>query len=126
MNNFSGKRRLDAPQRRGLEEPGIRRDQVAGCERENVAGDDPRGRDRGHLPVAPHRGLGRGQLLEGRDGFLRLEFLVEANDRVEDDNGQDGDAVQHFTEEAGDDTGGDENPDDEALELAEEHLERAD
>ena len=35
-------------------------------------------------------------------------------------------AVHHFAEHAGDDAGGDENPDDEALELAEEDLERAD
>jgi len=39
---------------------------------------------------------------------------------------EDGDAVHYFTEETGDDTGGDENPDDEALELAEENLQRTD
>ena len=123
---LSGERGLDAPERGRLQEPGIGRDQVAGFQREDVAGDDSGGGNRSDLPVAPHRGLGRGQLLERRDGLLGLEFLVEADDRVEDDNGEDGDAVHHFTEEAGDDTGGDENPDDEALELAEENLERAD
>ena len=123
---LAGQRGLDAPERGRLQEPGIGRDQVAGFQREDVAGDDSRGGNRSDLPVAPHLGLGRGQLLERRDGLLGLEFLVEADDRVEDDDGEDGDAVHHFTEEAGDDTGGDENPDDEALELAEEHLQRAD
>ena len=78
------------------------------------------------MSVAPHLGLGRGQLPERRDGLLGLEFLIEADERVEDDDSEDGDTVDYFTEEAGDDTGGDENPDDEALELAEENLPRTD
>ena len=65
---------------------------------------------------------GRGHLLERRDGLLRVELLVEADDGVEDDDGEDGDGIHHFAQHAGDDTGRDENPDDEALELAEENL----
>lgn len=55
-----------------------------------------------------------------------LEFLVEANDGVEDDDGEDSDGFHPFAQQAGDDTGGDENPDDKTLELAANNLERAD
>ena len=88
---LAGQRGLDALERGRLQEPGIRRDQVAGFQREDVAGDDSRGGNRSDLPVAPHLGLGRGHLLERRDGFLRAELLVEADDGVEDDDGEDGD-----------------------------------
>ena len=123
---LAGQRGLDALERGRFQEPGIGRDQVAGFQREDVTGDDSRGRNRSDLPVAPHLGLGRGHLLERRDGLLRVELLVEADDGVEDDDGEDGDGVHHFAQHAGDDTGRDENPDDEALELAEENLQRAD
>ena len=123
---LAGQRGLDALERGRLQEPGIGRDQVAGFQREDVTGDDSRGRNRSDLPIASHLGLGRGQLLERRDGLLRVELLVEADDGVEDDDGEDGDGVHHFAQHAGDDTGRDENPDDEALELAEENLQRAD
>ena len=68
----------------------------------------------------------RGHLFERRDGLLRVELLVEADDGVEDDDGEDGNSVHHFAQHAGNDTGRDENPDDEAFELAEEYLQRAD
>ena len=71
-------------------------------------------------------GLGRGHLFERRDGLLRVELLVEPDNGVEDDDGEDGDGVHPFAQQAGDDTGGDENPDDQALELAEKNLEQAD
>ena len=123
---LAGQRGLDALERGRFQEPGIRRDQVAGFQREDVTGHDCRGRNRSDLPVASHLGLRRGHLLERRDGFLRVELLIEADDGVEDDDGEDGDGVHHFAQHAGDDAGGDENPDDEALELAEENPQRAD
>ena len=92
---LAGQRGLDAPERGRFQEPGIGRDQVAGFQREDIAGNDARGGNRSDLPVAPHLGLGRGHLLERRDGLLGLEFLVEADDGVEDDDGEDGDGVHH-------------------------------
>ena len=123
---LAGQRGLDALERGGFQKPGISRNQVAGFQREDVAGDDSRGRNRSDLPVASHLGLRRGHLFERRDGLLRVELLVEADDGVEDDDGEDGDGIHHFAQHAGDDAGHDENPDDEALELAEENLQRAD
>ena len=51
---------------------------------------------------------------------------MEADDRVEHDDGEDSDGVHHFAQHAGDDARDNENPDNEALELAQENLERAD
>jgi len=123
---LAGQRGLDTREGSSHQEPGIRCDQVAGLQLENVTDDDACGRNRSDLPVAAHLGLGRGHLLESRDGLLGVELLVEADDRVEDDNREDGDGIDRFAQQAGDYSRGDEDPDDEALELPEEDRQRAD
>ncbi len=89
------------------------------------AGDDGRGGHHGNVTVASHLCLRCGHLLERRDGLLRAELLIETDDSIENDDVQDGDGVQQFAQHPGDDTGRDENPDDKALELTKENLQRA-
>ena len=70
--------------------------------------------------------MGRGHLFEGRDGLLRVELLIEADDGVQDNYGENGDGVHNFAHHAGKHAGSDENPDDEIFELIKKNLQRAD
>jgi hypothetical protein len=59
----------------------------------------------------------RGHPLEHRDGFLSIVLLKEADDGVEDDDGEDGAGVHHLAQRTGDEPGRNEYPDNDTLEL---------
>ena len=119
---LTGQSGLDALEGRRVQQPGVGRDQVAGFQHDDVTDDDVCSGNRSDLAVAPYLGLGRGHALERRDRFLGLELLDKADDRVEDDDGEDGEGIHQLTEQPGDGGRGNQNPDDQALELAQEEL----
>lgn len=51
--------------------------------------------------------------------LLRIEFLIETNYGVEHDDGENGDAIHDLAEKPRDETGDDEDPNDNVLELTE-------
>ena len=67
--------------------------------------------------VADHLGRRRRKLLERGQGALGAVFLDKAQDRIEDDDPDDGDGVEPFLQKAGDDRGGDQDEDDKVGEL---------
>ena len=72
------------------------------------------------LPAAPHPDDRGGQLAQGLHGLLGLVFLAEAQDRIEDEDGEDGDGVLVVAQERGGDRGEDEDDDEEGGELLQE------
>ena len=87
-----GERRLLDLQRRGHEQPPVRRDLVAGLEGDDVAGDDLLRRDVDPLAAAADVRVDQEHLLERGDALRGLALLVEAQDRV-----QHGQADDHET-----------------------------
>lgn len=69
------------------------------------------------MPTADHAGLGRGEASQGGSGFLRTVFLKKTDDRVQDHDRQDSDAVAPFAEADRDGSRADQYPDDQAFEL---------
>jgi len=122
---LAGQRGFDARERGRAQETGICRHEVSGFKRENVAYDDARRRNQRDVAVASYLRLRSGHLLERRDRLLGVVLLVKADDGVEDDDREDGDRVDGVAQDAGDDTSRDQNPDEEALELAQENRQRA-
>jgi hypothetical protein len=53
-------------------------------------------------------------------------LLIESDGGIEDDDGKDRDGVDDVAKDAGDNTGGDQNPNDQALELAKKHSTQTD
>ncbi len=69
---------------------------------------------------------GHGLLLEGGEGLLGLPFGQEADGGVQHDDDQDGDGLDVLPERKGDGRGGEQQEDDQVLELrAEDHERRA-
>ncbi len=110
----------------GPHHPAVGRDAVPGLDLRQVAGHQLGGRHGAVLPAADHLGHRAGKLFQCGQGLLGAVFLDEPQHGVDDDDGDDGQGVDPFLQEAGDDRRGDEDPDDEVLELAEEDGPRAD
>ncbi len=111
---------LDGEVRGVPDDPAVGRDVVAGLDLDEIAGDELAGRDEEGRTAADGLGAGRGQAPQSGQALLGPVFLDQAEDGVEDDDGQDGHGVHPFLEEARDQGGGDEDADHEALELVEE------
>jgi hypothetical protein len=81
---------------------------------------------RGHVErasAAQHLRVRRRQPRERRDGALGLVLLEEADDGVDDEDRQDGRAVEPLAEDERHQRSGREHPDDDALELGGDHPE---
>ena len=85
-------RRLGDLERRRLEQPPVGGDDVAGLDRDDVAGHELRRIELDELPVAANARLDEHHLLERRDGGGRLPLLLQAEERVEDGEEEDDDA----------------------------------
>ena len=79
-----GERRLVDLERGRRDDPSVRGHEVAGLERDDVAGDQLLGRDLPQLAVPPHPCLDDHHLLERRHGGRGLALLAEAQVGVED------------------------------------------
>ena len=97
---LAGQRGFDASERRRDQQPGVGGDEIARLEFENVSGDNFGGRNRRHRAVAPNLRPGRRQSLQGRDRLLGAELLKEANHGVQDNDGENGECVDHLAEHA--------------------------
>ena len=80
---LAGERRLRHFERRRVQEPSVRGDDVARLDRDDVAGHELVGRDLGELAVAPNLRLDDHHLLQRGDCCSRLSFLVQAEHGVE-------------------------------------------
>ena len=101
-------------------DPAVGRDVVPGFDLDEVARDElPGGNDPGGAVPDDFGRRGR-QLFKSGQAFFGPVFLGETEDGVEDDDGQDGQGVHPLLEEARDEGGADEDPDDQPLELVEE------
>ena len=123
---LAGERRLARAQRRRVEEARVGGDEVAALEQEDVA---THHLGRGHhdgVAVAHDARPRRRQAGERRDRALGAVLLEEADQGVQDDDGEDGDAVDPLAD--GDRHGrrADQHPDDDAAELTDQDVERPD
>jgi hypothetical protein len=78
-----GQRGLVDLQRGRVDQPPVRRHDIARLDRDDVARDELLGGDVRQLTVPPHPGLDDHRLLQGGDGRGGLPLLVQALDRVE-------------------------------------------
>ena len=109
------------------ENAAVRRDRVAGLEDHHVANDKILAVDGDHLPVAQHLGCRRRHLLQSFDGLFRLALLVDAEHRVDDDDGENDDDVGkalalNHGENAADRRGDEQNDDHRVAHLLEKPL----
>ena len=72
----------------GLNKPHIGRNNVAGVQHHNIAGNHIGGNDFGYLAIAHHFGVGRTHFVERIQRRLRLQLLHHSNDGVNDENGK--------------------------------------
>ena len=92
-------------ERRRTEQPRVGRDEVATLQLKNVAGDNFRRGNGIELSVAADARARRGHLLQRGNRFFRVELLVETDDGIENDDGEDGDTIHDFAKHAGDEGG---------------------
>jgi hypothetical protein len=119
-HRFAGERRFFDPQVDALHQAQVGRDVIAGFQHHQVARHQLAGRDRDLVAAADDFGLRRGQLFERGQRLLRLALLHHADDGVEDDDGQDGPAVQPLAQGKRDQRRDDENDDQELFELVQQ------
>ena len=117
---FACQGRLVDTHGRRLQEAQVGRDDVALFEEQDVAGHDLASRHEPHLAVAHDTSLRAGHPLEGVHGLLGAVLLDEADDAVEDDDGQDDQGVLGLADEGRDDGGHQEHDDHGARELVEQ------
>jgi hypothetical protein len=72
------------------------------------------------MTLAAHPRARSGHATQRGDRLLRLDLLHEAEHGIQDDDGDDGNGLHCLPEKAGDDAGGNEDPDQETAELAEQ------
>ena len=124
-HRFAGQRGFLRAQVLDLDKPDVRRDLVAGFEGHDIARHERFGRDHGGLPVAQGPRFRREHVADRIEGLLRPAFLDEAEQSVDDDDTEDDRGVEPQTHHQLDETGGDEDIDEDVLELHEEAHERA-
>ena len=119
-SGLAGQGRLVDVEVVGLDEPSVRRDDVAGVEDDEVAAHEIVHRDVLLGAVADDRGLQRQSGLQRGDRALRAGLLDEAEAADSDDDDQDDARVDLVAREDGDDARDDEQQHERARELAEE------
>ena len=117
---LAGQGRLVDAQCGDVQEPGIRRDDVAGLEQQDVPGDDLRGGDGPRGAITHHPGTRARHLLERSHRPLCTMLLDEPDDPVEDHDREDHDRVLDVPDERGDQRGDEEHHDHRVRELIQE------
>ena len=90
---FAAERRLVGQQLVGLQHARVRGHEVALAQQKQVAADDVLAFDLAFLSAAQDERLRRAQLFERFDGLFRPPFLIDADDRVDEYDGQDDDEI---------------------------------
>ena len=98
---------------------------LPGVQHDDVARHQPFGRDGAARAVAEHRGDRRQHLPDRVHGLFRLAFLDEADDRIDQDDGEDDRRVDGVAEKRGDHGRGEKDVDQDVVELRQEPHERA-
>jgi hypothetical protein len=93
---------------------------VAALEKDDVSGDDLFRRDAEAVAVSADGGFSDDQTCEGFDGFFCFGFLNEADDGVDEDDGENDDGVHPFLEGGGGEDGCQEDVNERLVELVEE------
>ena len=106
-----------------LEQAEIRWHDAARLEAHDISWHQLSSRDRHRRASAHHRGAGGRQRLERLHGALGAIFLDEADHGIEDDDGDDGEGVDSLAEQPGDHGSGQQDDDQEVLELTQEDAE---
>ena len=119
---FTGQRRFEHGEiGRMPDEAGVSRNAIAGFELDHVARDDLDRRNGGPRSAPNDPGERRSHPSQGLQGFFGPEFLEETENRVKDDDGDDGRGVHPFLEKARYKGRAYEDPDHEIGELPQEH-----
>ncbi len=92
-----------------FEQAHVRGQDVARLELEDVAWDEISRGEGNQLPVADDAHFGHGKFLQRGDGLFGAIFLHESEDRIQQDDGSDGDGVLRVAEQASHDRGRDED-----------------
>jgi len=125
-HRLAGERRFAGGQRRGFDQPGIGRDDVARLELDDITRDDLDRRHDAGDPVATYARVRGRHAAQRSDRLLRVVLLVEADQRVQDDDREDREAIAPLAGDAGDDPRRDQDRDHDALELREQDREGPD
>ena len=122
---FAGEGAFVDLHRIALQNPGIGGDEVAGLQQQDITGHHFWGGHL-HLEAAPEQGgSGGAHGLERFQRLFRLEVLHSAQHGIEDQHRKDDQRAFALAGQDGDHRSGDEDPDDEILELVEEDLQRS-
>ena len=90
---------------------GVRGDDVAGLEQQDVTRHDLGGRYDDRMTVAKHARLRGGHRTQGEHGAFGAVLLVVPDERVDPDDRADRDRVHELSERTGDDTRAKQQPD---------------
>jgi hypothetical protein len=123
---LAGERGLVHLQVDDLDQARVGRQAVAGAQQHDVPGHQLPRRDLGLLAVAQGGGGGRGHAVQRLDGALGAELLRERQQHGEEQDGGDGHRLDFVAEDRGDGRGGDEDEDEDVLELLEQDPPRRD
>ena len=122
-HRFPRQGRLFDLQVHAFDQPHVRRDIVAGLQNDDVSDNELPGGNRLLLPVPDHLHVGCGHLLEGGDRLLGLRFLDNADDRVQRNDGGNGDGIDIFPQKERDDRRDDQDDDQKIVELVQKQFE---
>ena len=124
-NGLAGQRRLLGAQVLGVDETQVGRDLVAGFEKHDVAGRrDPRPECSRVSPPRTRARLRRKHVADRVERLLRPALLHEAEQRIEDDDGEDDRGVEPQAQHQLDEAGGEQDIDEDVVELGEEPQQR--
>ena len=98
-SRFAGQRGLFHFQVDRFQQANVSRDEVAGFQKNHVAGHQLARGNGSAVPVAQHLGFRRGQLLQCRQGLFGAAFLDDAQHGVENDDRNNGDRINGFAEQ---------------------------
>ena len=118
---FAGQRRFVDLEPGGQPEAPVGRHAVACLQQQDVAGHHVVGSDLVADAVAPHAGLAGQHRLQRGQAALGAVLLVEADERIDHDHGQDHQRVLGAADQRGQDRRAEQDQDQDALELREQH-----
>lgn len=105
-DGLAGQDRLVDPQAAGPQEAEVRGHTVAGFDQHDVARHELRHRHADALTIPQDMRLGGDEVAHRREGIFRLALLEEANDRIEQHDGEDRAAVNKVPEYGGRESSG--------------------
>ena len=123
-HRFAGERRFFRAQVLDVDEADVGWDLVAGFEEHDVARHERLRRDHRRLPVAQRSRLRREHVADRIERLLRPAFLKEAEQSVDDDHAEDDRRVEPQVHHQLDEAGGEQDVDEDVVELLQETHER--